>query len=103
MEKWKPILREVAVTTRAVIDCDKCGATDIKEPRCLAIDLDHFTDAAGSSDTHQEVFDLCPRCVYTFANVALRRMSVEDRLEFMKAVTKERYDAYMRDVRNVKS
>jgi len=42
--------------------CDKCGDKDDATAESFSVAIKRYTDAAGSSDTRTQDFDLCSKC-----------------------------------------
>jgi hypothetical protein len=50
--------------------------------------VDHFTDAAGSSDTDDRQFYLCQTCLCGELNVFLDRLTIPQAQEWVAKITK---------------
>lgn len=74
---------------RESIECDKCGRFIGSFPTTVSVVVDHFTDAAGSSDTDQRTFDLCGTCCRHELQKLLSRLPLKEGKAFCEVITKK--------------
>jgi hypothetical protein len=64
------------MTTRSILECDKCG----KECKFDSIwaKIDRKMDAAGSMDDDHVRVDLCDKCMHTIMKILVQKMDFDE-------------------------
>jgi hypothetical protein len=75
-------------------ECDDCGTSKLSreedEVFPIVVDLEKYTDAAGSTDTKFQIVDLCGECIARWLSLILNRLDLDARQVFLKQITGRR-------------
>ena len=74
------------MSERKVFDCDDCTRVGLTEIGHVAVAVNRYTDASGSSDTEYKQADLCPDCLLKHLKKFLKDLSYEHGLKWIKSL-----------------